>query len=106
MSCNGAKTDIRAGSWPIVLRKSHRILYQDPDDHAWHTCDFDGKSPNLYADGLKDFSSPAISPDESQIVFIRRQIGQWPEVFLFDFGSSTGKMVRTVEEFEGIPIWR
>jgi len=99
-------TDLRAGEWPVVLRKSRRILYQDEDSRLWYTCELDGTKPELFAGGFKDYRTPAVSPDEKRIVFVRYEKGKTPQLTLFEMGKTEGKPAVQAGGFIGMPVWR
>ena len=71
LGLDGELTDLRSGDWPVVLRKTRRILFEENATRLWHTCQLDGSDPKLFADGLKGYSMPAVSPDEKRVVFVR-----------------------------------
>jgi hypothetical protein len=106
LGMDGKVTDLRYGDSPIVLRKSKRILFQDNDSGLWKTCEFDGTQPKLYADGMKGYDAPVISPDETQIIFTKFENKKLPQLILFDWGSTKGKPLVSAEGFTGIPVWR
>lgn len=103
---DGKMTDLRPGEWPIVLRKSGRILYQEQSTRRWHTCALDGSNPELYADGLVGHGSPAVSPDEKQIVFVRYEKGRVPELRVFEFGKAEGRPAVQDPGLTLSPAWR
>ena len=105
LSLDGKLTDLRAGDWPVVLRKSRKILYQD-ESQLWHTCALDGTKSELLADGLARHGTPAISPDETQVIFTRYEKGKLPQLLLFEFGKTKGMPVTKAEGFIGTPVWR
>jgi hypothetical protein len=103
---DGKHTDVRPGEWPVVLRKSHRILYLNMDSRLWYTCQLDGSKPELYADGMSDHATPAVSSDETKIVFVRHEKGQLPDLRLYEFGKTEGRSVSKEPGFTGTPVWR
>ena len=105
LELNGKLTDLCPGDWPVVLRKSRKILYQQNDSKLWHTCDLDGSHSELFADGFKGYVMPAVSPDESKILFVRDDINH-SQLVLIEMGKSTGKPVRHVAGFTARPVWR
>jgi WD40-like Beta Propeller Repeat len=106
LGLDGKMTDLRAGEWPVVLRKSRRILYQDEDSRLWYTCELDGTKPELFAGGFKDYRTPAVSPDEKRIVFVRYEKGKTPQLTLFEMGKTEGKPAVQAGGFIGMPVWR
>lgn len=106
LDLDGRLTDLRPGDSPVVLRKTRKILYEDNDTGMWHTCDLDGSAPELYADGLKGYGMPALSPDESRVIFAYYEKGRLPQLILFEIGKSKGKPVGHSEGFTSMPIWR
>jgi hypothetical protein len=106
LGLDGKLTDLRSGDWPIVLRKARRILYQDDQTGLWWTCALDGTRPELFADGLAKHATPALSPDETKVIFTRYEKGKLPQLLLFELGKSTGTPVTTAKGFTGTPVWR
>jgi hypothetical protein len=106
LGMDGKLTDLRWGDSPIVLRRSKMILFQDIDSGLWKTCEFDGTKPKLYADGMKGYVNPAVSPDESQIIFAKYENGKFPQLMLFYWGDTNGKPLVKVDGFVGRPVWR
>jgi hypothetical protein len=106
LGMDGKVSDLRYGDSPIVLRKSKKILFQDNDSGLWKTCEFDGTKPQIYADGMKGYDTPVVSPDESQIIFAKYENGKLPQLLLFDWSSTNGKALVKAEGFTGIPVWR
>jgi Tol biopolymer transport system component len=103
---DGKLTDLRQGDSPVVLRKSKKILFEDTDSGLWRTCELDGTKPEIYADGMKGYDTPAVSPDESQIIFAKFEKGKLPRLMLFDWGDTNGKPIVNAGGFTGIPVWR
>jgi hypothetical protein len=106
LDLDGTLKDLRPGDWPVVLRKSRKILYQENESHLWHTCDLDGSNPKLYADGLADHGEPAISPDERQILFTHFNKGRAPQLMLFELGKTNGVPATRAPGYTGRPVWR
>jgi hypothetical protein len=106
LGLDGKLTDVRPGDWPVVLRRSRKILYEDNDTRLWHTCELDGSRPELFADGLKGYAMPAVAPDEKKIIFAYYEKGRLPQLMLFDLGKSKGKAVLQGEGFTSTPVWR
>ena len=106
LGLDGELTDLRSGDWPVVLRKTRRILFEDNATRLWHTCQLDGSDPRLFADGLKGYSMPAVSPDEKRVVFVRYEKGKLPQVTLFDLGQTEGKPATRAGGFTSTPVWR
>ena len=105
LGLDGKLTDLRRGDSPVVLHKSNKILFED-DSGLWHTCELDGTKPEIYADGMKGYGTPALSPDEKQIIFARYEKGKLPRLLVFDWGKTAGKPIPNNEGFIGIPVWR
>jgi hypothetical protein len=106
LGLDGKLTDLRRGDWPVVLRKSRRMLYQDDATRLWHTCDLDGTKSELFAEGLKGYGFPAVSPDETKIIFTRFEKGKAPRLMVFEFGKADGKPAVQAKGFMGTPVWR
>lgn len=106
LGLDGKLVDLRPGDMPLVLRKTRKILYQDNDTDLWHTCNLDGSEPELYADGLKSYGTPAVSPDEKSIMFALYEKGKLPQLMLFEISGSKGKPIRHANGFTGLPVWR
>jgi hypothetical protein len=106
MDLDGNLTDLRAGDWPVVLHKTRKILYQDDKTDLWHTCELDGTKPRLFADGLPNHGQPAVSPDESKVIFARVEKGKLPPLILFEMGKSQGKEIVKAPGWTGLPVWR
>jgi len=106
LNLDGTLKDLRPGDWPLVLRKSRKILYKENESRLWHTCDLDGSNPKLYADGLAHHSEPAVSPDERQILFTRINEGSAPQLMLFELGKTNGLPATRAEGFTGRAVWR
>jgi hypothetical protein len=105
LDADGKLTDLWPGDSPLVLRKSNRILYQDQGTRLWHTRALDGSGTELYADGMPNHGMPALSPDETKVLFLRFGGKHSPELVLFDFGKSEGRVIE-VPGFVSQPVWR
>jgi hypothetical protein len=106
LALDGKLSDLRPGDSPVVLRKSQRILYEDNDTSLWHICHLDGSEPKLFANGMKGYGTPAVSPDETRILFALFEKGKLPQLTLFDLGKTEGKLVVRSVGFTGNPVWR
>lgn len=106
MDMNGGVTELFEGDSPVVLRKTRRILYQDKNTRLWHVCGIDGKDSQLFGDGFDDHFDPAVSPDETKIVFMREQFGKPPQPYLFTLGKTSGSRITRIEGVFAEPIWR
>jgi hypothetical protein len=106
LGLDGKLTDLRAGDWPVVLRKSRKILYEDNDTDQWYTCELDGTKPEVFAGGMKGYGMPAVSPDETRVVFVRYEKGKLPQLTLFALGKTNGKPAVHADGFTGVPVWR
>jgi len=106
LGLNGVVSDLRPGDWPVVLRKTERILFQDSGSDLWHTCKMDGTDSKLFGNGLKGYGTPAVSSDEKRILFAHYEKGQLPQLELFELGKSEGKRVVHANGFTGTPVWR
>ncbi len=106
LGLDGKLTDLRPGDSPLVLRKSGRILFEDGESRLWHTCALDGTKAELFGDGFKGHGNPAVSPDETKVIFKRYSEGEIPQLILFDIGSTNGKPVTTDGGFLSQPVWR
>ena len=106
LGLDGKLTDLRSGDWPLVLRKSRRILYTAGATRLWYTCALDGTASELFADGLAKHGMPAISSDETKVIFTRYDQGKMPQLRLFEFGKSTGTSVTKAAGFTGVAVWR
>ena len=106
MDLDGKLTDLRSGDWPVVLRKSRRILFKDDKSDLWHTCELDGTKPELFANGLAKHAMPAVSPDEMKVIFARYEPGKLPELLLFELGKAEGRPFVKAKGFTGTPVWR
>jgi hypothetical protein len=103
---DGKLTDLRPGDPAIVLRKSRKILYQENDSNLWHACELDGTKPELFAGGLNGYGTPAVSPDETRLIFARYEEGKGPQLVLFQSGKTEGKPAVRAQGFTGMPVWR
>jgi len=81
-------------------------LYQADDTQLWHTCALDGTKSELFADGLAKHGTPAVSPDETKVIFARYEKGKLPQLLLFEFGKIKGTLVTKAQGFTGTPVWR
>ncbi len=106
MDLNGNHTDILSGDSPLVLRKSNRILFQDNGTRLWHTCAFDGTQVELFGDGFKRHGTPAVSPDETRVLFNSFSDGEVPQLLLYEVGSGKGAPATKAPGFLSQPVWR
>jgi len=106
MDMKGEVTDLGLGDDPVVLPKSGRILFHGPGfSEKWSTCNLEGKDIQQYADGMKDYAQPAVSPDEQRILWTRFDGESLPKVYLFEFGSTNGVPVADAPGYAGLPLW-
>ncbi|MBI1178897.1 hypothetical protein GC207_15810 [bacterium] len=106
LDLDGRFTDIKHGDWPIVLRKSRRLIYENPKSACWQICDLDGGNDQVFGDGLSGFDQPAVSPDEEEIIFRRSGNRGRPQLFLFKIGDAKGTEIPTGSGFFGQVVWR
>lgn len=102
---DGVLTDLFSGDEPIVIRHARRILFQKDDD-TWQTCNFDGSDSRPYANGMKGYGFPSLSPDEKQIAFMKLDVPGLPELMTFSFGQTDGSRVYTPPGAVSAPKWQ
>jgi hypothetical protein len=66
----------------------------------------DGKNSALYGDGFDGHHSPAVSPDDSKILFLRKRFAKPAQPYLFTVGKTSGTRITSAEGFFYEPVWR
>lgn len=105
MNLKGQLTEIRKGDHPLLLDDS-RILFEDPGDRLWKTCDLQGGSVKLIGDGLKSHGFPTVSPDGKQLIMMRFDPATGPQPYLIDVETGETKMISVGAGLWAMPRWR
>lgn len=103
MDLKGRLKDLRPGDSPLVLPQAKRILFEE--DRKWYTCSFEGSDIRQYANGMRGYGQPAISPDGKRMLWVKFSEGTSPKLHLIDFEKSEGRPATEAPGFTGLPRW-
>jgi len=101
---DGTLTDLRSGDSPLVLPHARTVLFED-EDGDWFTCDFTGRGVKRFRNGMKQWGTPAVSPDGTEMLWCRFSKIRFPQLHLFSSETTEGKLVTSVPGFVGHPAW-
>lgn len=104
MDLDGKVTVLTKGRQPQLIPGKNRILFEQDD--LWNTCDLEGKNIELYADGMKGFGAPAISPDGSRIIWMQFAEGKLPQPVIQAYGKPTVRELDLGDGLWAYPAWK
>jgi len=101
---DGTMTDLFDGDDPLVIPHLKSILFEGEHDE-WFLCNLNGSNLVKFADGMKGWGSPAVSPDGKEMLWVRFTQGELPHLYQFPFQSPQGKPATKAIGFTSIPTW-
>ncbi len=106
MDLSGKITPIRSGRNPLLLADGKTILFADPTDNLWKTCDLTGQKVKLLGDGFTGHGFPSLAPDGQRILFIKFDKDAGPKPTIYKIGETTGKSVTDRPGLWAMPAWK
>lgn len=106
MGLDGEVTTILEGQFPTLLGDGKTLLFRDASDGTWKTCDLNGSDVTRYADGLPDYTLPAISVDGLRLLMLRLHVSKGPEPTILLLGASEGEPATMLGGYWSNPTWR
>jgi hypothetical protein len=105
MDFNGNVTPIRPGALAFILEDQKKIFFRDQSDKTWKTCDLSGQNVAQFGDGLRDFVSPALSPDGKQVLMMQFA-PTGPHPYIVDLKTGAATEIKVAPGFWTMPAWR
>jgi hypothetical protein len=102
----GNITPIRKGRDPILMDDGKTILYEDPDEHVFKTCDLAGQNVKLFGDGYPGHGFARISPEGKRILLMKFDKQHGPMPLIFNIGETTGKPLTDMPGLWAMPAWK
>jgi hypothetical protein len=106
MDLDGQTTPIIEGRLPTLLGDGKTILFFDTRVMVWKTCDLKGGDVNRYADGLPDYTNPALAPDGKRLLMMRMRVTRNAEPTILLLGDSEGELATQAPGLWLNPSWR
>lgn len=101
---DGTLADLIAGDDPLVIPHLKCVLFEG-SSRDWFTCNLSGLNPVKFADGMKGWGNPAISPNGKEMLWVRFVKGELPQLHRFEFGNKNGELATKSPGFTSMPVW-
>lgn len=102
---DAAISELGQGDFPTLIRNGTRILYTG-NARQWFTCDLTGGDPQIFGDGLKEYSFPAASPGGDRLVMMRFSKSTGPRPYLVDATTGEATPIPVDDGLWAIPAWQ